>query len=667
MTKPFPLRFGDQGQYELSKDSFDHIVAGETTICPVVTPTGKYQETVLSGGLHTYAGWKKFLALHPKVVHLMEFRLGVHDAWWFARELQNGCITLKIPRRLFTKGAAGITQQPDNYYKSGYLWKTLFPVTFTEDDIIDVLDEALKNLDRELSDSITAEKPDGVLYGYARLTNPLKAMLIRVQMRGNRIMSAFPAWDQPWTGNNGKAYSHFHSISFLLAESTVDIADFRPEFGPVFQGGRFDRDALLASTPQFIKSRRNRSLATPVDVRNAARSQTLGAVAIRATPADLDAIDRYLADYPCAKDPFAVQRDMYMHLIDELDRWPELFNAAQFTENVGECLYVLFACDNMFNTRRAVDAAIRFLGQALVHTGGLNTLMFKALIGDMITMAIGHADKTALRDVLAALAASPCRAALYTEFDLFPFYPLRKAGEPEPPEGQESPKLQFNVDHLLEFIAFNLGENYLIAFSKEERLTFARDTLDHGNQWRLARDLMSKFAERDFDFFMPDVLDLDDLTDQVPPAEQDLLTIVRDYGRMMVMMRQRVVMEDPAAYRAKLEDLEKGTDAYDALYRQKHKRDYVLTMHQVMLVKAMKYADRVGYAKLKAACTEALVRLPKERVPPPRPVPDYIAIYRKDEWGQIMLVPNEDDAADSTATVLDDDDVGSGDDRVLEI
>jgi len=86
-----------------------------------------------------------------------------------------------------------------------------------------------------------------------------------------------------------------------------------------------------------------------------------------------------------------------------------------------------------------------------------------------------------------------------------------------------------------------------------------------------------------------------------------------------------------------------------------------------MLVKAMKYADRVGYAKLKAACTEALVRLPKERVPPPRPVPDYIAIYRKDEWGQIMLVPNEDDAADSTATVLDDDDVGSGDDRVLEI
>ena len=171
---------------------------------------------------------------------------------------------------------------------------------------------------------------------------------------------------------------------------------------------------------------------------------------------------------------------------------------------------------------------------------------------------------------------------------------------------------------------------------------------------------MSKFAERDFDFFMPDVLDLDDLTDQVPPTEQDLLAIVRDYGRMMVMMRQRVVLEDPAAYKAKLEDLEKGTDAYDALYRQKHKRDYVLTMHQVMLAKAMKYADKVGYAKLKAACAEALVRLPKEHVPLPRRVPDYIAIYRKDEWAQMMLVPDGDDAADSTATVLDDDEDGSG-------
>jgi hypothetical protein len=654
MSKHFPLQLGDAGQYELSEESLVHIVSGDTAIRPITTPTGKIQETVLSGGLHTYDGWKKFLALHPNVVHLMEFRLGINDAWWFARELQNGVITLRIPRSMFTKNAAGITQQPDNYYKSGYLWKTLFPVTYSEDDIVDAIGEALKNLDRELSDTITPEKPDGVLYGYAALNDLFTAMLIRIQVRGNQILSAFPAWDQPLTGNNGKPYSHIHSISFMIAESVVDIASFSPAYGPVFQGDRFDSEALLASTPQFIKSRRRRNLAIPVDFRNAARAETLANFAEFATPADLELIERYLADYPCAKDPFSVQNGMYRHLVDDIDRWAELYNASQVTENIGECLWVLSYCDAKFNTRRVVGAIVRFLGQALVHTGGLNTLMFKALIGDMITTAIVHNDSTALRDVLAAVATSPCRAALYTEFDLHPFLPFRPDDKPDDSGASEIPELQFNVEHLLEFIAFNLGENYLIGFSKERRLAFAREVLDHEKQWRMARDVMAKFAERDFDF-LPDVLDLTKLTTQVPPAEQDLLTIARDYGRMMVMMRQRVVMEDPAAYKAKLEDLERGTEAYSALYRQQHKRLYVMYMHVRMLTQAKAYAETVGYDKLKTACEDALARLPKERIPVPRPVPSYIARYQMNEAGRVVLVPELGDAADQSKTSLDDD------------
>ncbi|SAL85165.1 hypothetical protein AWB67_06867 [Caballeronia terrestris] len=512
MSKNFPLQLGNAGQYELSRESLVHIISGNTAIRPVTTPTGKSQETVLSGGLHTYDGWKQFLALHPNVVHLMEFRLGINEAWWFARELQNGVITLRIPRCMFTKTAAAITQQPDNYYKSGYLWKTLFPVTYTEDNIIDAIGEALTNLDRELSDAIRPEKPDGVLYGYAALNDLFTAMRIRVQVRGNQILSAFPAWDQPLTGNNGKPYSHLHSISFMIAESVVDCASFRPEYGPVFQGNRFNVEALLASTPQFIKSR-SRNLTSSVDLRNAARSETLMHYAEFATSADLDLIEHYLADYPCAKDPFFVQSGIYRNLIDAIDQWPELLNASQVTENIGECLWVLSYCDGKFNTRRVVDAIVRFLGQALVHTGGLNTLMFKALIGDMITTAIHHNDPTALRDVLAAVASSPCRASLYTEFDLHPFYPFRPDDESDDSEAPESSIQQFNVDHLLEFIAFNLGENYLLGFSKERRLDFARESLDHGDQWRLARDVMAKFAERDFDF-LPEVLDLTKLTSQ---------------------------------------------------------------------------------------------------------------------------------------------------------
>ena len=231
--------------------------------------------------------------------------------------------------------------------------------------------------------------------------------------------------------------------------------------------------------------------------------------------------------------------------------------------------------------------------------------------------------------------------------------PFEEASEAD--KSNERTLLQFSTDHLLEFIALNLGENYLLGFSKERRLAFARESLDRHDQWRLARDVMAKFAERDFDFFMPEILDLSELTTQVPPTESDLLAITRDYGRMMVMMRQRVVMEDPDAYKAKLEDLESGTEAYKVLERQKHKRLHVIYMHVRMLKMMKEYAERVGYAKLIVACEDAIKRLPKEHVPMPRQVPDYIAIYKLDEAGRPVFVEAIDDDGDQPHKSLDDD------------
>lgn len=626
MTLSFPIKFGDAMQYELSERAFDHIVFGETAIRPVHSTTGKRQETVLSGGLHTYEGWKKFVALHPGVVHLMQFRSELHEAWWFARELQNSVIALKIPRRLFTGSAASITQQPDNYYKSGYLWKTVFPTRYSDDDIIRAIGEAFKNVDRELSDFPTPAKPAGVIYGYAEVDDPFTAMLIRIQVRGEQILSAFPAWDQPSTGNNGKPYSHVHSIGFLIAESVLDVDEFSQAYGPVFPDQKFELAKLLDRTPGFIKSRSRRNPADPVNRRNDARGLDLYRFSERATPADLDFIDAYLADYPCAKDPFATQRGIYANFLTELDRWPEVFNAAQITENIGECLWVLSRCDGKFKTRRAVDAIVRFLGMALVHTGGLNTLMFKGLIGDMVSLAVDHVDPTALRDVLAALAASPCRAALYTEFDLNPFLE-RKDGEGI--DRFDSIEMELNVDHLLEFIAFNLGENYLAFLTKEQRLAFARATLDRFDQWRMARDVMSKLSGRDFDFFMPTVLDLSTLATQMPPQEKDLIDITYDYSRMMVMMRQRIVLEDPVAYESKLTDLQRGTSAYSDLERQKYRYWLVRLMHDDMLETAKAYAEKVGYEKLGKLCDETIQRLPKEQIPLPRRIPDYIPSWRQ--------------------------------------
>ncbi|WP_428718623.1 hypothetical protein [Undibacterium curvum] len=626
MTINFPLKLDNAGQYELSQSALDHIIEGDTTDRPIKTPSGTVVEKVLAGGLHTYDGWHKFVSQHPKIVHLMQFRFGIDEGWWFARELQNGVITLKIPRHLFNKSAASITRQPDTHYKSGYLWKTLFPRSYSIEDICNAIGEALGNIDKELSDELSAIKPDGVLYGYTAVDDPFTAMLIRIQVRGNQIMSAFPAWDQPFTGNNGKPYSHAHSISFMIAESVVDFSAFQRAYGPVFPSQRFQLSRLLATTPEFIRTRPRRNPGVLVNIRHMERAQELEEFADRATPADLDVIDAYLADYPCAKDPFATQAAMYANFLAELDRQLSIFNAAQVTENIGECLWVLTQCDEKFKTRRAVTSMVRFLGMALVHTGALNTLMFKALIGDMVTLAMRHPDSMALRDVLSALAASPCRAAIYTEFSLISYTVQEDEAHRDPSAPLE---IMLTVDHLLEFLAFNLGENYLLAFDKEQRLKFARSSLDVHDQWRLAADVMSKLAARDFDFFMPTVLDLTKLDMQTPPEERDLCNIIYDYSRMMIMMRQRIVMEDLVAYSTELEDMDESMPNYAYLVRQKFKYIHVRFMHNEMLEKAKAYADRVGYAKLSKSCDEAIRRLPKESVPLPKEIPDYIPSWRQ--------------------------------------
>lgn len=172
MSKMYPIHFGKQGEYELTESALKHILSGDTAIRPVNSQGVRTTEVVLSGGLHTWDGWENLLSHHTNIAHLLEYDVDRHDDWFFARELQNGVITLKIPRLLFTGSAAKITMQPDNYYKSGYLWKTLYPIGYTEDDIIRTLTEAFNNIDRDDSNYPTSEQGSGVLYGYA-LVNAL--------------------------------------------------------------------------------------------------------------------------------------------------------------------------------------------------------------------------------------------------------------------------------------------------------------------------------------------------------------------------------------------------------------------------------------------------------------------------------------------------------------
>lgn len=390
MTLSFPIRFGEAGQFELSEDALNHILWGDTVVRPRNAFGARAHETVLSGGLHTYEGWEQFVALHPNVVHLLQYDVDQHDDWFYARELQNGVVTLKIPRRLFTGDAADITRQPDRHYKSGYLWKTLFPLSYTVGDILNAIGEAIENIDREDSTPPTVDSPAGVIYGYVAVHEPFAAMKLRIQLNGSLIRSVFPAWEQPFTGNNGKPYSHEHSISFRIADSTVKWQDFQKTYGPVFPNQEFDLLALVDLTPDFIRTRARRDPAVGVDAWQAARQGELQLVAEAASLDDLAKIETYLRDYVCSKDPFYVQRGLYMHYLAEINDLSPVFNAGQLVENIGDSLQVLSICDGRSQTRRAIDAMVRFLGMAVTHTGGLNTLLYKRLLGQFMTIALSH-------------------------------------------------------------------------------------------------------------------------------------------------------------------------------------------------------------------------------------------------------------------------------------
>ncbi len=98
---------------------------------------------------------------------------------------------------------------------------------------------------------------------------------------------------------------------------------------------------------------------------------------------------------------------------------------------------------------------------------------------------------------------------------------------------------------------------------------------------------------------------------------------------MLVLYRQRIVAEDIDAYRADLDYDQAGSLEFFNLIRQKHKRMFVLSMHEGMLNELINYAGSVGYGKLEASVEKAFKQLPQEAIPMPKPVPDYLLEGRK--------------------------------------
>jgi hypothetical protein len=391
----------------------------------------------------------------------------------------------------------------------------------------------------------------------------------------------------------------------------------------VFKGKYLCLDTLLSFTPNFILNRQRRDSATSINNWRDEREKELMSIAPLMPSDKLELIETYLHDFICCKDPYNIQAKLYISSLEKIRRDDCMFNASQLLENIAECTQVLTYSDLKHGTRRSMDFIIHFLKVAVVHTGGLCTLMFKRVIGEFINTALVHNDEKSRREFFTVLAKSPARAALYTEFDLSPFT-KKNNDDGLSIIGHSNVEIDLKPEHLYHFVALNLGENYLLSFSESNRQAIAQTCFSGPEMQAMVADCMSFLSGIDFQFFMPIRLEPILLEQELAPNEEDLITVIRDYSRMLVLYRQRIVLEDPKAYKAALDYGQYGSIEFFHLVRQKHKREFVWLMHNTMLDELHSLAENLGYTKLRQRIKSIKSGLPKESIPLPKKVPSYI-------------------------------------------
>jgi hypothetical protein len=627
----FPLRLGKDGKYTLDERAFKHIIDGEfVTRIDRASPKNQREDiSVLAGGLHTYQALQNFLQGHPKFVSLDAFDPVYDEDWFFVRELQNQVLTVKLPRVLFNKNAANITQMPESFYKSGYLWKTLFPKCFSSEDIISSIDQALQAIDIDNSGDPGQLDGDYHIIGYANQLAPMTALRIQIQLQGRSIRSAFPSWSQPWTGNNGKPFSHSDSISFIISQSTERASVTHYKRSRIFVASGPSYEALKRLTPSLLITKSIPRLDIPHDEWRKNRLDTLTATAKILTEKQLSEITLFIDDHAITKEGSFQQQWLYASEIARSGN-PLDFNACQISQNIYECFFLLLKYDNLKKTSHFLKCMCRYLLAAIIHSGGMHLFELKKLHKLFMAGAIEHHQSDSVKIFIETLAESPSRAATYHEFNLNTY--IKKHDEESMMIiGRTGFKLSITPKVLIDFVALNLGENYLTSFDQAQRNTIAENLVRQNFPPNYVKDALKYFTASDFDFFGDNLAALLSCANKEFPEEKSLDRLIRDYHRMQVMYRQRVVLEDVESYQTDPFDLEFMSTEYCDVVIQKHKRDFIVIMHRRCLDNVEKLCAIAGMTKLEKLCNRLSTNISKEGVPLPNKIPDYIPSWMTDK------------------------------------
>lgn len=613
---------GPGGNYSLAAAAVSHILEGDLGERIVKGDDGKFSHTekILKGGLHTATGWINFKNSGPGVVHGALFLPDKHKIWYFARELHNDVILLKIPEELFQSKAAKLTKFSDIYYKSGFLWKTLFPRNFSDQEIIETIDEALHNVDKE-------ESSDEIIIGYARLAERATAIKVRIQLTGASINSAFPTWAQPNTGNNGKPYTHFDSISFLIADST----EFFDDWDAYHNAGResplrsdiLKYEDILAFTPKIMLERKSGKGNGHVKW-----TKRLTQYAESASAQDINQILRYCTDPVTVKDPSGFLMSFFSNAYPAWavkKDWRNLFSLFQ---NIIDGLFILEEYDRLNGAAHAEFCALDYIDAKFNRAGGLDLWESRRIINRIFDYAARKNDSVFSWKLLAKFATSPTRVASYFHFDLNVF--LQKDLTVI---GVTDPQLDIGLRHFYRFVANMMGPSYYHHWTIVEREKIARAAQQSycANSNALL-PLCINHARADelqcfaflFSGLLPSLLNNPSGFD-----EKTLELILHDYHRLCVEAQQRIVVDNIAILTGGQEldyDPTPGGD-YWHYTKAKHERMFLGYCFHDFIEGYKKICAAVGRDDLSAKAEEKLENFYRQRMPLPKQVPAYIKTW----------------------------------------
>jgi hypothetical protein len=623
---------GENGEYALSDGALNHIINGDVTerLFDIEGERNAGKLTILKGGLHTVAGWLEFKKMHPSLKHLYHYDSKAEPFWYYARELQNGVVCLKLPKELFQSKAANITMFPDKFYKSGYLWKTLFPECFSTEKIIEVINEALHNLDKE-------ESNENQLIGYALCAEPMTAMRIVIQVRDKGIQSAFPAWTQPSTGNNGKPYAHADSIGYNLSASTLFFDDDKTK--PNIENSKIFKQeeglfSIVNNTPKVLLSRASPCTDEDKDKWKNRRRLDLMNHAGSLTDFQLSKVINYVTDVAICKYNYEIMQNAYEEVLPEINASEEVRNAFSFTQNILDSIDILFFADQFKQLNNLSVAVSYLLLNQFTTTGGLDSLNKKRIHRKILDCVSMHHDESTIKKYITDLSLSPVRKELYQEFNLNSYF--KKSLDVMSDEFMfhmspiTYPNLSFPLTkaHLMGYIKNQLPLNYHVHFSDVEKNKIVDDILkSYGtNSEELISDNLIysncgefEFISSDFDALINKIIEK-----SISFEGNSINTIVRDYCRIQYTQRLNLAFIFSEEFSYDIDYMNHQDEFYMRQMIAKHERWWLTTNLRMFLDAALKYANHCNnnaFVKDIEAFKEAIS---KEQPPFLNIIPEYI-------------------------------------------